>query len=202
MNEPERFSDLPITRIARFEELIAQELHDTVCQGLAGTSFLVNVLRRQAEAGRPVKAEDLQTVAGFLEQTMSELRAIVSPDSLAGVGLGAALERFSREVSKNLPCQVSHAAERGPADARTALVLYRLTRWAVRHAMKSVEKLFIDLRCADEFFTIEIHDGSTSVFAGLSAGEFDFLRQYAQTANVDLQLDPDRKCMRARTPRS
>jgi signal transduction histidine kinase len=202
MNEPGHPSDLPAAHIVRFEELMAQELHDTVCQGLVGTSFLVNVLRRQAEAGQPVKAEDLRKVAAFLEQTMNDLRATVSPDSLTGPGLGIALEKLASEISKNVPCRVTHAAEAGPDDARTALVLYRLTRWAVRHAMKSVEKIFIDLGSADGCFTLDIHDGTTAVFAGLPASELDFLRQYAQTANIELHLDAGRRRLSARTPRS
>lgn len=202
MNEPAFPSDSRITHIARFEELMAQELHDTVGQGLAGTSFLVNVLRRQAEAGQAVKAADLQKVAAFLEQTMDELRATVSPDSLAGTGLGAALEKFARQVSKNVPCHVTHATEAGPDDPRTALVLYRLARWAVRHAIKSVDQIVIELGHADGCFAFDIHDNMTALFANLPAAEVDFLRHYAEAANVSLHLDAARRRLSARTPRS
>ena len=179
---------------------MAQEMHDTVCQGLAGTSFLVNVLRRQAEAGQPVQAEDLRKVAGFLEQTMDDLRATISPDSLAGPGLGLALEKFAREVSRNVPCRVSQATEPGPENPRTALVFYRVARWTVRHAMKAGEKIFIDLGRTEGGLILEIHDGATSVFAGLPAAELEFLRQYAQTAHVHLSLDPERRRLRAQAP--
>jgi signal transduction histidine kinase len=204
MNKPENPSSANKTaaHLVRFEELMAQELHDSVCQGLAGTSLLVNVLRRQAETGQPVKAEDLQKVATFLEQTLDDLRTTVSPDALAGKGLGIALLKFAAETSKNLPCTVRHPETTGPDNPRAALVLYRLTRWSVRHAVKSVEKIFIEMESDDGAFVLSIHDGSTPVFAGLPEKELEFLRQYVQTANVDLFLDPERKRLSARAPRN
>ncbi len=201
-HEPALSANMTAAHLIRFEELMAQELHDSVCQGLAGTILLVNVLRRQAEMGQPVKTEDLQKVSTFLEQTMDDLRKTVSPDSLAGKGLGLALTKFANEISQNVSCTVLHPMEQGPSNPRAALVLYRLTRWSVRHAVKSVEKIFIELGNDAGAFTLSIHDGESPVFAGLPATELDFLRQYVQTADVDLMLDPDRRRLQARASRA
>jgi signal transduction histidine kinase len=182
------------------EKLLAQELHDTVCQGLAGTTFLVNVLRRQAEDGTPVQPGDLQKVAAFLERTMADLRAIVSPDSLAGAGFARAIEKFAREVSQNVPCRVSVLTESGLVDARTALVLYRLARCAVRHAIKSADALLIELGRTGDLFTMDIQAGASAAFGGLGGADLEFLQHYAQTARIDLSIDPAGKCLRARAP--
>jgi glucose-6-phosphate-specific signal transduction histidine kinase len=187
-------------QIAWLEKWMAQELHDTVCQGLAGTTFLVNVLRRQAEDGIPVQTGDLQKVAVFLERTMADLRAIVSPDSLAGAGLARAIEKFAGEVSQNVPCHVAVLTDSGPADARTALVLYRLARWAVRHAVKSVNVLLIELGRADHRFTLEIHVGASAAFGDLSGPELEFLSYYAHTAGIEVAIEPSGRSLRARAP--
>jgi signal transduction histidine kinase len=193
-------SALPPDQIERFEKLLAQELHDTVCQGLAGTTFLVNVLRRQAEAGQAVQPGDLQKVAAFLERTMDDLRAIISPDSLTGDGFVPALEKFAREVSQNVPCHVLAQAARGPTDPRTALVLYRLARWTVRRAATSIDSIFIELARADDRFTMEIHGGAPTAFGKFSGIESDFLRHYAQTARIDLSIDPAGSRLRFQAP--
>ncbi len=190
----------PPDQIEWLEKLMAQELHDTVCQGLAGTTFLVNVLRRQAEDGRPVQPGDLQKVAAFLEQTMADLRAIVSPDSLAGAGLAPAIEKFAREVSQNVPCRVSVTMEGGPANARTALVLYRLARWAVRHAVKSADALLIELDRTDDLFTMDIQAGASAAFGDLRGAEIELLRLYAHPARIELSIDPAGRSLRARAP--
>jgi len=190
--------ELPPDQVEWLEKLLAQELHDTVCQGLAGTTFLVNVLRRQAEDGTPVQPGDLQKVAAFLERTMADLRAIVSPDSLAGPGLASAIEKFAREVSQNVPCRVSVLTESGPADARTALVLYRFARWAVRHAVKSADLLLIELGRTDDRFTLDIRAGASAAFGDLPGIDVALLQNYAHTAGIDVAIDPAGKSVRAR----
>jgi signal transduction histidine kinase len=183
-----------------FERLLTEDLHDSVCQSLAGTSLLVNVLQRQAGAGQQVKTDDLQKVAAFLERAMYDLRALISPDCLAAVGLGAALEKFARETCQNLSCRLTVEAEAGVDEPRTALVLYRLARWAVRHAMKSSDAVIVELRRGDGAVTLEIRGGKpANCFRHLPEEELAFLRHYARTAAIDVTLNTTGGTLRART---
>jgi len=186
--------------LEHFEKLLTEDLHDSVCQSLAGTSFLVNVLRRQAEAGQPVSADDLRKVAGFLERATDDLRALISPDSLAAAGLGVALQKFARETSQNFPCRLTVAAEAGVDEPRTALVLYRLARWAVRHAMKTAHEVTIELVRGAGAVTLTVHDRTAPAFLNLPEDEFAFLRHYAESAGIVVAIDGFGRVLRAQAP--
>ena len=187
----------PLTALEHFERMLTEDLHDSVCQSLAGTSFLVNVLQRQAEAGHAVKGADLQKVAAFLERAMDDLRAMISPDSLAATGLGAALEKFARETSLNVPCCLTVNAEAGVDHPRTALALYRLARWTVRHAVKSSDAVTLVLKRSGGGVTLEINDGGKATFRYMPVGDFAFLRHYADTAAIVVTMDDQGSTLRA-----
>jgi two-component system, NarL family, nitrate/nitrite sensor histidine kinase NarX len=82
----------------------ARELHDGAVQSLIAVEMQVDVLRRQAEAGRPIAAE-LSRIQGLLREEvlklrelMQEMKAIdVDSDRLLGV-LRDSVERFQRET--------------------------------------------------------------------------------------------------------
>ena len=189
-----------LTELEQFERLLTEDLHDSVCQSLAGTSLLVNVLQRQAGAGKRVEGADLQKVAAFLERAMDDLRAMISPDSLAATGLGVALEKFARETCLNVPCRLTVHAEPGVDEPRTALVLYRLARWAVRYTVKSSDAVTITLRRTGNTVTLEIRDGGKSTFRQIPPDVLAFLRDYADTASIVVTLDDDHSTWRAHAP--
>jgi signal transduction histidine kinase len=193
-----------LSPLDHFEKLLTEELHDSVCQSLAGTSLLVNVLQRQTAAGKPAKADDLQKVAAFLGRAMDDLRALISPDSLAAAGLGVALEKFAREMSQNFSCRLTVEAEAGVDEPRTALVLYRLARWAVRHAMKSSDAVTVELKRGDGTVKLQIHGTGAAAhgFRHLPADEVTFLRHYAKAAGIILTLNNSGRTLRARTLKS
>jgi hypothetical protein len=187
----------PLAAVEQFERLLTEDLHDSVCQSLAGTSFLVNVLQRQAGAGQAVKGADLQKVAAFLERAMDDLRAMISPDSLAATGLGVALEKFARETSLNVACRLTVHADSGADEPRTALVLYRLARWAVRHAVKSSDTVSVALRRSGGAVTLEIRDGGAATFRQMPPDVLAFLHHYAGTAAIAITLDDHGSTWRA-----
>ncbi len=88
-----------------------------------------------------------------------------------------------------MPCRFSASAGPGVADARAARVLYRLARWAVRHAAKSAGPLLVALEQADEGLRLEVHGGGKAMLAEVPAETIDFLRRYAASAGVELAVD-------------
>jgi signal transduction histidine kinase len=82
----------------------ARELHDGAVQSLIAVEMQVDVLRRQAEAGRPIAAE-LSRIQGLLREEVLKLRELmqqmkaidVDPQKLIGV-LRDNVERFQRET--------------------------------------------------------------------------------------------------------
>ena len=83
---------------------VARELHDGAVQSLIAVEMQVDVLRRHAEAGRPI-GEDLGRVQGLLREEVLKLRELmqqmkaidVDAQRLLGV-LSDAVERFQRET--------------------------------------------------------------------------------------------------------
>ncbi|MGC1451261.1 MAG: histidine kinase [Candidatus Sulfotelmatobacter sp.] len=82
----------------------ARELHDGAVQSLIAVEMQVDVLRRQAEAGKPIDAE-LGRIQGLLREEVLKLRELmqqmkaidVDAQRLLGV-LNDAVERFQRET--------------------------------------------------------------------------------------------------------
>jgi two-component system nitrate/nitrite sensor histidine kinase NarX len=82
----------------------ARELHDGAVQSLIAVEMQVDVLRRQAEAGRPIAAE-LSRIQGLLREEVLKLRELmqqmkaidVDAQRLLG-GLRDTVERFQRET--------------------------------------------------------------------------------------------------------
>lgn len=82
----------------------ARELHDGAVQSLIAVEMQVDVIRRQAEAGRPIGAE-LERIQGLLREEVLKLRELmqqmkaidVDSQRLLGV-LNDTVERFQRET--------------------------------------------------------------------------------------------------------
>lgn len=85
----------------------ARELHDGAVQSLIAVEMQVDVLRRQADAGKPIGA-DLGRIQGLLREEVLKLRELmqqmkaieVDAQRLLGV-LGDTVERFQRETGIN-----------------------------------------------------------------------------------------------------
>ncbi len=85
----------------------ARELHDGAVQSLIGVELQVDVLRRQADAGKPIGSE-LGRIQGLLREEVLKLRELmqqmkaidVDSQRLLGV-LNDAVERFRRETGIN-----------------------------------------------------------------------------------------------------
>ncbi len=85
----------------------ARELHDGAVQSLIGVELQVDVLRRQADAGKPIGSE-LGRIQGLLREEVLKLRELmqqmkaidVDAQRLLGL-LNDAVERFQRETGIN-----------------------------------------------------------------------------------------------------
>ena len=190
------------TPLEHFEKLLTEDLHDSVCQSLAGTSFLVNLLCRRAKSGKTVQADDLQKVAAFLSQAMEDLRGLISPESLGAGGLAMALDKFAAEMSLHAQRHITVEAEPGEDSPRTTLVLYRMARWGVRHAIKSTDAVKVRLSRHEGAVTLEVDGADAMAFLHLPKDELAFLRQYARIASLTVSVDSPGRTLRIRSLRT
>jgi signal transduction histidine kinase len=165
------------------EAVIAQDLHDSVCQTLAGTCFLLATLARELEKGGSIDAAELRRATELLREAMNELRAI-TPD-VVREGLWEALK--SLDNTETIKCTIAIAPDLQEPGVSSALILYRLVRWARRWAAKTARPISIQFLTEEGRLVMAITDGAAEGFRSLSDHDFHLLQQYARDGGVTLE---------------
>ncbi len=149
----------------RESQRIGHELHDSLCQHLAGTSLALQVLSGKLEnASMPLERE-AQKAVELVEDAIDLTRSIAKglfPLELEGQGLPAALMELSRTVEKrhHVICEFKCASPVRLPEATVATHLYRITQEAVTNAIKHghVSRIVIELSVAGPGLTLSIKD--------------------------------------------
>ena len=122
---------------------LGQDLHDGLCQHLAGTELMSRVLEQKLSRRSKVDAARAGEIAGHVREAISQTRSLargLSPVTLESEGLASALQELAANAEKvfNLNCQV----ETAPSFQARALPLtvgthlYRIAQEAVSNAWK------------------------------------------------------------------
>jgi signal transduction histidine kinase len=122
---------------------VARDLHDGVVQDLAGTSFALSGLAREATAdGGPEGARlgaELERLASAVRSSLMALRSLlveIYPPQLDGVGLGAALQDLVAPVGQaGVELQLTVDGSDQLSDEATALI-WRTAQECVRNAQR------------------------------------------------------------------
>lgn len=144
---------------------LAREMHDTVIQGCAGVSALLEAAST-VQPGPAEIAHDLLDRARIqIRQTLSEAREAVwdlRHTSIEGGGIGAALTELARQVTVESGIDVRAAAPGAPVplsgsvQANLLLVAREAARNALEHA--SASSIFIGLSIVKKSLSLEIVD--------------------------------------------
>lgn len=149
---------------------VGQELHDGLCQSLAGIAALAAVLAGSlANAGSDLAASAAE-IAGLLNKTMAEARELargLSPVALNDAGLTAALETLAHNVFR------AHGAWCGFVEdgccpelqQETITHLVRIAQEAVRNAVThgGAHEIEIRLTCVAGAGSLSIRDNGTGL---------------------------------------
>ncbi|MDB6171427.1 MAG: Histidine kinase [Chthoniobacteraceae bacterium] len=77
MHERLSASDLATFQaVNRERHLIAQELHDTICQSLVGISLMINVLNRRVAKGQPLAVDELDCLGAMVNHVIDEAHSL------------------------------------------------------------------------------------------------------------------------------
>lgn len=125
----------------RTMQTIGQDLHDDLCQQLAGIAMFVSVIETRFSTSGEASLDEIHNVRQLLEKAAARSRQIARglyPPSLEERGLVIALEDLVESMGRNIPIRISFEAEEGChlADANKALQFYRIVQESLTNAIK------------------------------------------------------------------
>jgi PAS domain S-box-containing protein len=125
---------------SREQRRMGQDLHDGLCQQLAGIEFRNSVLVQQLMGDRPAQAE-AEAIGELLRDVTREARNLargLSPVHLESNGLMSALETLSANTAKLFSVTCNFASRRPVlmTNNATATQLYRIAQEAIGNAVK------------------------------------------------------------------
>jgi signal transduction histidine kinase len=159
----------------REEQRIGQDLHDGVCQQLAGIEFRNSVLVQQLAKDEDAKAEAM-LIGELIRDTTRQARFLakgLSPVQLDANGLMSALEELISNASKlfNISCRFECPRPVLVGDNTVATHLYRIAQEAITNAVKHGQARCIVVSLSDSVgqLTLRIWNGGAGFLAGASA---------------------------------
>jgi len=119
---------------------IGQELHDDICQWLAGTSMLAAALAKDLAKESPANAPRAQEIEDYTKHTLEALRRVTHGlvPAVFDEGLVGALRELAANVEEilNIRCRCEFRYEVRVRDQNTILHLYRIAQEAISNAVR------------------------------------------------------------------
>ena len=119
---------------------IGRELHDGVCQELAGIALLANSMQRKLEKGGTIQADEAAELTGLVCSALRHARGLargLDPVAAEPHGLAVALQQLTIDTADaaSLHCTFYSPHPVEVEDPLTAIHLYRIAQDAVRDAV-------------------------------------------------------------------
>lgn len=125
----------------REKAAIGQELHDDVCQLLAGVACLLEVIAQKAKTAMPELLPTFKDLSAQLNAGMDRTRSLAHslvPMRLVTMGLPGALRELASQAERNFNIKVHVSLPRAipPQKPEQILHLYRIVQEAIGNAFK------------------------------------------------------------------
>ncbi|MDB6023448.1 MAG: sensor signal transduction histidine kinase [Pedosphaera sp.] len=183
----------------REQRRIGHDLHDGVCQILAGIAFMSESLADVLEEKNVRESSQAERISVLIKTAINQTRSVARglfPVRLEENGLASALEELAANASEffRITCQfVSRQPPHG-VDNEVALHLYYITLEAVANASKhgKAKKIIINLEPAKDRYRLEVQDDGVGFAVGGSphAGMGIRIMQYrARVIGATLSLE-------------
>jgi two-component system CheB/CheR fusion protein len=149
----------------REQQRIGHELHDGLCQELAGIAFVVQSLQQRAAASGSVDPSELARVTHMLQDTVRHARGLsrgLYPVEPQPDGLAVALAQLAANTTDffKVRCQFHNPRPVDVRDATYATHLYRIAQEAVREAIRQgkASRIMIELTCKGDTCCLSVSD--------------------------------------------
>jgi signal transduction histidine kinase len=139
----------------REQRRIGRELHDGLCQHLAGIGFLAQALAQRVPPSEPVLAQDASELANLIGEAIGLAKGLTRgliPARLETDGLAAALYELTNTATKlfGVDCRVDEPFTLTSTDSSTLLHLYRIAQEALNNAIKHGHPSEVTMSIAEE----------------------------------------------------
>jgi PAS domain S-box-containing protein len=182
----------------RERERLGRELHDGLCQNLAGIAALSATLARKLAARDDPSLAAAAEITALLQQAIGDARDLargLSAGGLAQMGLAAALEALAANVEALHPVRCAFACDRHfpRLDPAVEAHLYRIAQEAVSNAVAHGRgsRISVSLRLGDGEASLRIRDNGVGIprgAAGVAGMGLDTMDYRARLILARLQV--------------
>ncbi len=179
-----------LVQISEMEQRrIGQDLHDGICQQLAGIEFKLQALAENLQT----KAQAAQAVqiAAHVRETIAQTRSLargLSPVVLESEGLMSALKELAEDTGKlfDVQCRFANRVPVLVHNHAAATHLYRIAQEAVTNAIKHGKAKSIEIRLSTEpeRIVLSIKDNGIGLAPGAATGKGMGLRTMQHRAGM------------------
>ncbi len=125
----------------REQRRIGQDLHDSLCQHLAGIGFMGKVLERKTATGQSIRSDDVTEIVDLIDQAITLTRGFargLNPVRLEADGLMMALIELASNMERlfGITCTFEYDFPVLMSDNAAATHLYRIVQEALNNAIK------------------------------------------------------------------
>jgi signal transduction histidine kinase len=148
MEERRRLEREVLAVTERERARISQDLHDSLCQELAATAFLLKS-RAKSLAHMPAAAQSLEEAARTVNANAGLARDLargLHPFEMESSGLIRALRELAGRIHVKVPCFFESPREIQGLDDSVALNLYRIGQEAALNALKHAKPSAIEIK--------------------------------------------------------
>jgi PAS domain S-box-containing protein len=150
---------------SREQRRIGHDLHDGVCQQLAGISLLTNTLAERLQAGEAVDPADVEKICHLINEANRQTRSVARglfPVRLEDNGLVSALEELANNSSSlfRIHATFSCTPPEPVVENRSAVHLYYIAQEALMNAVKhgQARNVAVELRPSGDRWALSIRD--------------------------------------------
>lgn len=160
----------------RERERVGRELHDGLCQDLAGIAALsISLARKLAPESAPGSAA-AREIGSLLGETIRHTRDLargMNPLHLKTTGLAASIDEYCRRIGElfRITCRFHQSMDAPNLNPDQAVHLYRIVQQASNNAITHGRAKCIDvhLKCLDGMGCLEIHDDGVGLAEGTTS---------------------------------
>lgn len=192
--------DVVLLAIEREQKRIGNQLHEKLCQTLAGISIQVGLLTTRVREAKPVGASHIQQLGEHVQDAIDQARSLsrdLRAPQLEGGGLLDALGHLADATAGDIPCEYVCEKPVYVRDGYAALALFRIAEEAVRNAVEhaKAKRIIISLTRRGDVVSIEIRDDGKGFEPASSNGGAEGLgvmQRYARAIDAKLRIQSER----------